>query len=258
MSYDMLSHGYDPLTVDVNYSAVAGFIQKSLLEDGNSTGIVLDLACGTGTLTYLLAHQGYETIGIDISEDMLAVAYNKGFENPPEVPPVFIRQDMRNLDLYGTVDACVCMLDSINHITVPAELLHVFKRINLFLNPGGLFIFDINTVAKLQGMEGQSYTDEVDEEGLFCAWRVALTDTPNVYQFIVDMFALDREDSHGEIWRRGTEEHYEYAYEVEDIITTLTEVGFIDIKTYSDLEGSAPLQDSKRIYFTCKSNLNKE
>ena len=129
---------------------------------------VLDLACGTGSLTCRLAERGYEMIGVDQSEEMLAVAAEKGRAVQGE-KPIFLHQSMQELDLYGTIDACVCCLDSVNYVTRPADLRRAFQRVHLFLMPGGVFLFDVNTPEKLRNLDGQMFMDETDDT--YCVWR---------------------------------------------------------------------------------------
>ena len=137
-SYEALAARYDALTADVDHAAWADYLEKHFARCGQPIHTVLDLACGTGTMTCLLAERGYETIGVDRSADMLSVAAEKG-RQVSGIPPLFLQQSMQELDLYGTVDACVCCLDSVNYVTRPAELLRAFRRVCLFLVPGGLY-----------------------------------------------------------------------------------------------------------------------
>jgi ubiquinone/menaquinone biosynthesis C-methylase UbiE len=252
MAYDVLYSQYDLLTSDVEYEKMADFAVNILMSKGIISGFVLDLACGTGTMSYLLAKRGYEVIGVDSSAEMLSVAYSKSSREQTHVAPVFIHQDMRRLDLYGTVDACICMLDSVNYIIEPEELQQVFRRVHLFLNPGGVFLFDINTPLKFREIDGISFVDEREEEGVFCVWRAALTDRPRTYQFIVDLFTILRGDESGGIWKRESEEQYEYAYEPEELQRMLEKAGFTDIRTYGGTDGRPLAGDEKRIYFTAE------
>jgi len=158
-SYDFLASCYDELTYDVDYSAWADYIEAHFQKRGLPGKTVLDLACGTGSLTKELALRGYEMIGVDLSGDMLAEAAEKN-RNLDAIPPIFLCQSMDKLDLYGTIDACVCCLDSVNYVTNPKKLQKAFERVHLFLMPGGVFLFDINTPEKLTGLDGQIFLDE--------------------------------------------------------------------------------------------------
>jgi SAM-dependent methyltransferase len=244
MPYNILPGGYDLLTWDVDYPAMGRYIRSLLLDGGIASGIVLDLACGTGTMSFLLSGYGYEVIGVDSSEAMLSQAYAKLDGYAGGAPPVFIRQRMQNLDLYGTCAACVSTLDSINHIADPAELLEVFKRVSLFLDPGGLFIFDINSREKLERMEGCTFSDE--REGVFCVWRAASAGD-RLYSFRADLFTRS-----GKLWSRGTDEYFEYAYEVSEIIGLLEKAGFSEIAVYGGMSKNPPGHGEERIYFRAK------
>ena len=147
-SYSFLAGCYDQLTYDVDYSSWADYIEKHFNRRGLPGNTVLDLACGTGSLTRELAQRGYEMIGVDLSPEMLAEAAEKN-EDVGGIPPMFLCQSMDQLDLYGTIDACVCCLDSVNYVTDPRKLKKAFQRVHLFLMPGGLFLFDVNSVEKL-------------------------------------------------------------------------------------------------------------
>ena len=150
-TYDALAGCYDDMTEDVNYPGWADFLEKLFSRGKHPVHTVLDLACGTGTMSFLLAARGYELIGVDFSPEMLAIAAEKTLEGEGE-PPIFLCQPMEKLDLYGTVDACVCLLDSVNHITQPGKLRRAFERVRLFLEPGGLFVFDVHTPEHLAGV----------------------------------------------------------------------------------------------------------
>ena len=149
-SYEGLAASYDALTTDVGYEKRADFLEKLFRRSRIPVHTVLDLACGTGTMTWLLTDRGYELIGVDGSEEMLAAAMEKSGQ-VEGIPPIFLHQSMPQLDLYGTVDAAICCLDSLNYLTRPADVQRTFRRLHLFIAPGGLLVFDINTVAKLAG-----------------------------------------------------------------------------------------------------------
>ena len=145
--YEALASSYDALTEDVGYEKRADFLEKLFRRSRIPVRVVLDLACGTGTMTWLLTGRGYELIGVDGSEEMLAAAMSKT-GSVQGVPPIFLHQSMPKLDLYGTVDAAVCCLDSLNYLTDPADVRRTFRRLHLFIAPGGVLVFDVNTAAK--------------------------------------------------------------------------------------------------------------
>lgn len=246
MAYEVLASAYDHLTGDVDYESTAASIIELLRHNGVHEGIILDLACGTGTLSYLLAQEGYEVIGVDASAEMLSVAEQKGALNASGIQPMFIMQDMRTLDLYGTVDACISMLDSVNYIIAPEDLMEVFRRVHLFLNPGGFFLFDINTPAHFAEVAERTFCDENEQEGVFCVWRVARTDEEHVYQYFVDLFTRERENS--DVWRRYREEQFEYAYSPDVVKTMLQEAGFINIELRAGIDGEKYTGSEHRVY----------
>ena len=172
-SYQTLSAYYDRFTDDVGYARWADFFERLFAREGMQPKLVLDLACGTGSLTGILAQRGYEMIGVDASPDMLMQAMQNTMNCDPR--PLFLNQRMEALDLYGTVDVCLCCLDSVNYVTEPETLQQAFDRVHLFLEPGsGLFVFDINTPEKFARMDGNCYVRE--DEDVFCAWQAAVED----------------------------------------------------------------------------------
>ncbi|MCB7512610.1 class I SAM-dependent methyltransferase [bacterium 210917-SL.2.15] len=241
--YTSLAGGYDSLTEDVQYEKRAAFLQKLLAKSTIPVHTVLDLACGTGTMTCLLAEAGYEMIGVDISEDMLSEAAGKTV-SPGKIPPIYLQQSMEELDLYGTVEAAVCCLDSINYLTDARALKRALQRLHLFVAPGGVFLFDVNTPCKLRSLDGQVFLDE--REDLYCVWRAEFDRRSRICTYGMDIF-----ERQGALWRRSLEEHYEKAWEVEELKRFLTEAGFGRIRTWGDCRLRAPRQDEQRIYFSC-------
>lgn len=241
--YTSLAGGYDSLTEDVQYEKRAAFLQKLLAKSTIPVHTVLDLACGTGTMTCLLAEVGYEMIGVDISEDMLSEAARKTV-SPGKIPPIYLQQSMEELDLYGTVEAAVCCLDSINYLTDARALKRTLQRLHLFVAPGGVFLFDVNTPCKLRSLDGQVFLDE--REDLYCVWRAEFDRRSRICTYGMDIF-----ERQGALWRRSLEEHYEKAWEVEELKRFLTEAGFGRIRTWGDCRLRAPRQDEQRIYFSC-------
>ena len=241
--YEALAGSYDALTEDVGYGKRLDFIEKLLCRSRIPVKLVLDLACGTGTMSWLLTQRGYEVIGVDGSEDMLAAAMSKGGETQG-VPPVFLHQSMPRLDLYGTVDAAVCCLDSINYLTDARALKRALQRLHLFVAPGGVFLFDVNTPCKLRSLDGQVFLDE--REDLYCVWRADFDRRSRICTYGMDIF-----ERQGTLWRRSLEEHREKAWEVEELKRFLTEAGFGRIRVWGDCRLRAPRQDEQRIYFSC-------
>ncbi len=244
-SYEFLAGSYDQLTADVRYRAWADFLEKHFHRCGIPVRTVLDLACGTGSLTFELTLRGYEMIGVDRSAEMLAVAAEKCRDLPGEAP-IFLHQSMEKLDLYGTIDACVCCLDSVNYVTRPAALKRAFSRVRLFLTPGGLFVFDVKPPEVLEGADGEVYLDETEET--YCVWRADYAPRRRVLTYGMDLFRL-REDG---AWERGEEVHEEYAYTLEELEQYLYEAGFVDVRRWGNLKLRAPRPGEERVFFTAR------
>lgn len=239
-AYTSLAEFYDLLTRDVPYPAMADFYETLFSRSGIRAGTILDMACGTGTLTCLLADRGYDMIGVDASADMLAVAAEKAYGR--ENRPLLLQQPLELLDLYGTVDAAVCALDGMNYVK-PDKLREVLRRVLLFLEPGGIFIFDINAPSKLKGLDGEVLLDETED--VFCVWRAAFDHRENACRYGMDIFARD-----GGKWKRGREEHVEYAYEPFELEMMLLDTGFEKVVLFGDMTLNPPTASDQRIFIT--------
>lgn len=247
-SYGFLAGCYDELTYDVDYAAWADYVEKHFTRHGLPGQTVLDLACGTGSLTWELAKRGYEMIGVDRSPEMLAQAAEKGGTDIP-IAPMFLCQSMEDLDLYGTIDACVCCLDSVNYVTDPKKLRRAFQRVHLFLMPGGLFLFDINTPEKLMGLDGQVFLDETEDS--YCVWRAEYSKRSRLCSYFMDIFRLDPDSGQ---WDRGEELHQERAYSVEELTEFLRQAGFGQIQVYGNLRLRPPRPGEERIFFVARKD----
>ena len=245
-SYRFLAGCYDQFTYDVDYAAWADYIEKHFQKRPLPGRTVLDLACGTGSLTRELALRGYELIGVDQSPEMLAEAAEKNRGAAP-IEPIFLCQSMEKLDLYGTIDACVCCLDSVNYVTDPKKLARAFQRVHLFLMPGGLFLFDVNTPEKLAGLDGQVFLDETEDA--YCVWRAEFS--RRICTYFMDIFRLD--PSTGQ-WDRGEELHRERAYTVEELTALLKGAGFVDVRTWGERKLRPPKPGEQRIFFTARKD----
>ena len=247
-SYGFLAGCYDELTYDVDYSAWADYVEKHFARRGLPGRTVLDLACGTGSLTWELARRGYEMIGVDRSPEMLSQAAEKDGADVP-IQPMFLCQSMEQLDLYGTIDACVCCLDSVNYVTDPKKLRRAFQRVHLFLMPGGLFLFDINTPEKLMGLDGQVFLDETEDS--YCVWRAEYSKRSRLCSYFMDIFRLDPDSGQ---WDRGEELHQERAYSVEELTEFLRQAGFGQIQVYGNLKLRPPRPGEERIFFVARKD----
>ena len=243
-SYSALAASYDELTQDVGYEKRAAFVEKLFLRSHIPVHTVLDLACGTGTMTALLTERGYELIGVDGSEDMLLEAREKA-QTLTGVPPLFLHQSMPDLDLYGTVEAAICCLDSINYLTRPRDVQRTFNRLHDAIAPGGSLVFDVHAVSKMEKLDGEVLLDE--REDVFCLWRTRYRKNVKMLDYEVDLFRLQPDGA----WERDFEEHHQRAYTVEELTAWLEEAGFTAIRTHGELKLRRANERDGRIYFSC-------
>ena len=241
MAYESLAFAYDGLTQDIDYPAVLDFFESVLSSHGRAVDSVLDLACGTGSMSLLLAKKGYRVLAADISEEMLTVAQQKSAQ-VPDNPPFFICQPMQRLRLPYGVDAVCCFLDSLNYVTDPKDCRSAIERVYKSLNPGGVFFFDINTPYKLRGLNGQVFLDENPDS--YCVWRVEFEEETGLCYYGIDLFRKQKA-----LWERSFEQHCEYAYEPEELLCWLREAGFSHVELYGDLRMESPTAEEQRIYF---------
>ena len=241
--YENLAVSYDRLTNDVDYEATVAFYNEILRREQLCPRTAVDLACGTGSVTKILAEQGLRVTGVDMSEDMLTVAWEKCMDLPD--PPRFICQKLQELWLPRGVDLAVCALDSLDYITDPADCKEAIRRVYKALNPGGVFIFDVNTPEKLRAMDGQVFLDEDDD--VYCVWRGEFDEETNICSYGMDLFQRK-----GNLWERSFEEHCEYAYSAEQLAGYLKAAGFTHIRVYGDRRMEAPAEGEQRIYIKAR------
>ena len=242
-AYKELAISYDRLTNDVDYAAVVGFYDTILEREGIKPRSAVDLACGTGSVAALLAKRRIPVTGVDMSEDMLTVAVQK--TQDMEDPPRFICQKLQELHLLRGVDLAVCALDSIDYITDPADCQEAIRRVYKALNPGGIFIFDVNTPEKLRAMDGQVFLDE--DEDVYCVWRGEFDEETNICSYGMDLF-----QRRGDLWERSFEEHREYAYSASQLKEYLKKAGFTGIRIYGDRRMEEPSPEDQRIYIKAR------
>ena len=243
--YEALAASYDGLTRDIPYEKYLRFFKTLLRRYGVKAATVLDLACGTGSLSVLLAKHGYEVLGVDRSEEMLTVAAEKAMELE-ENQPFFVAQPMQRLRIPEPVDACVCALDSINYVTKPQDVQKAFRRVYESLRPGGLFVFDINTPYKLEGLDGQVFLDETEDS--YCVLRAVYDRRHSLCRYGMDLF----QQANDGLWERSFEEHVERAYTPEELSQWLTDAGFAQVERFANLRPEAPKADELRIFFAAK------
>lgn len=221
MSYEVFADFYDALTDNVDYAVLSKTICSLLARYGLDRGLLLDLGCGTGTLSVLLAKAGYEVVGADISPDMLAVAQEKAFAAGQDI--LFLCQDMTRLDLYGTLDAAVCTLDALNHLPSRAAVEEALRRVSLFLNPGGVFIFDTNTLYKHREVLGNN-TFVYDTDEVYCVWQNELQSDEKTVDISLDFFMPASDDA--PIYERESEQFTECAYSGAEWEEMIKNAGF--------------------------------
>lgn len=239
-AYEALARWYDRFTTDVPYVALAEYYAGLL---GIDSGTALDLCCGTGTLTLLLAQRGFEMIGVDASSEMLAEAAirDRGFSG---TPPLYLCQRAEELDLYGTVSGAVCCLDGLNYLS-PTGLAQALYRVGLFLEPGGVFAFDIQSPQALREKDGGVFVDETPDA--LCLWRGEFDEDTNALWYGVDLFWQE-----GSVWHRAQEEHVEYAHSHETLARLLTSAGFHAVEQRRD----GPIGDEGRLYYRAVKEKN--
>ena len=242
-AYHNLADSYDSLTLDVDYDAVVGFYETILDREGVLPRTAADLACGTGSVALRLAQKGLQVTAVDMSEEMLCVAAQKAecLDNRP----VFICQKLQQLHLPRGVDLAVCALDSMDYIIDPEDCELAIAKVYKALNPGGIFIFDVNTPAKLKAMDGQVFLDE--NEDTFCVWRGEFDEQTNICSYGMDLFQRK-----GNLWQRSFEEHQEYAYSEAQLVSYLKNAGFNGIEVFGDRRLEAPSEQDQRIYLKAR------
>ncbi len=242
-AYHDLAVSYDRLTNDVDYKATVEFYFEILEKEKLSPRTAVDLACGTGSVALLLAERGLQVTGVDLSGEMLTVASQKAQQM--DNPPFFVCQPLQELSLPRGVDLAVCALDSLDYITDPQDCQKAIHRIYRVLNPGGCFIFDVNTPEKLRAMDEQIFVDEDDD--VFCLWRGEFDRQTNICTYGMDLFQRQ-----GKYWNRSYEEHREYAYTQEQLTAFLHQAGFTHIRVFADRSFAAPAPGEQRIYFKAR------
>ncbi len=243
--YGDFAYYYDLLTENVDYESRCDYIYNLLAENGVGKGILLDLACGTGSLSLLLGEKGYEVIGVDASEEMLSVAQEKKYKSEADV--IFLCQKMEELDLFGTINAAVCTLDSINHVTDEKTVREIFRRVSLFMEDKGIFIFDVNTPHKHREILGNN-TFVYDMDEVYCVWQNE-TDENMLTIVSLDIFERDEEE---DAYYKYSEQFQERGYELSFFEKLLRENKFELIGIYEEMTASPVKADTQRAVFVAR------
>lgn len=249
-AYTGFAQVYDTFMDNVPYEEWTDYYKEILREHGIMDGIVLDLGCGTGSMTELLAEQGYDMIGVDNSEEMLDLAMEKRAASGQDI--LYLLQDMRKFELYGTVRAVISACDSVNYLTEPGDLVKVFSLVNNYLDPGGIFIFDLNTVYKYQEILGEQTIAEDREECSFI-WDNFYDEEEMINEYDLTVFVQEE----GDLFRRYCETHYQRAYLLETVRALIEKAGMEVLAIYDAFTYNKPKPDSERVYFVAREHGKK-
>ena len=243
--YSSLAMCYDKLNGDIDYDIWAKSIAARLKKNGVPDGsLVLDLACGTGNVTLPLAKLGYDMIAVDISPEMLDIARAK----PCEKSILWLCQDMRSFELYGTVGAVVCCLDSINYITGRTGLKKCFSLVHNYTDPDGIFIFDVNSSFKFRKIYGDNHYI-LESDDVYCGWKNHYDTQKGICDFELSVFAKQ-----GAAWHRFDEIQREKYWSIKVLTEMLSDTGFTVLSVSSDMNGAEVNKDSERWFFVCRVN----
>jgi ubiquinone/menaquinone biosynthesis C-methylase UbiE len=245
-AYTSFASVYDTFMDNIPYEEWAEYLVDLLKEYGINDGLVLDLGCGTGNMTELLASAGYDMIGVDNAEEMLEIAMEKREKSGHDI--LYLLQDMREFELYGTVKAIVSICDSINYITEEEDLLEVFRLANNYLDPKGIFIFDFNTVYKYREVLGNQTIAE-DREDCSFIWDNYYYEDEQINEYELSLFIKERES---DLYRKYQEMHYQKAYELETIKGLMEESGLEYITAYDAFTRNKPTTESERVYVVAR------
>ena len=240
MGYEAFAGYYDFLTENIDYRGLAEYYDGLNRKFGGRKGIMLDLACGTGSLSVILKEMGYDVIGTDISEEMLSIAVSKEHEGIE-----YLCQDMRCLDLFGTIDGTICSLDSINHLETAEDVQQTFDRVCLFSNPGALFMFDVNTLFKHEQVLGDN-TFVYDDERVYCVWQNEYLGEGKTGIY------LDFFEGRKGVYHRYSDDFTETAYPREQIEEMLIKAGFEVLACYEYPTLLPPKEESEKLTFIAK------
>lgn len=243
--YSALAECYDKLNAHIDYERWADFVVSELRAHGVPDGaLMLDLGCGTGNMTIPLARRGYDMIGVDLSPEMLGAAMTK----QRELPILWLCQDMRSFELYGTVGAVVSCLDSINYLTGRTGLKRCFSLVHNYLDPNGIFLFDVNTPYKFAKVYGNEHY-VMEAEGVYCGWKNDYDPKTGLCDFALSIFAEQEDGS----YRRYDEWQRERCWPIKTLRSLLEDTGFELLNIVSDFEGKPLTDESERAYFLCRA-----
>lgn len=242
--YEGFAYIYDKLAYDIDYAKLADYIESIFAKTGVKPQRIVDLGCGTGSFCNEMAARGYCMTGIDLSGDMLSCARNKSLEKQYDI--LYLQQDMTDLELYGKTDCFVCLHDSLNYITDKRRLKRMFRRVARYLNPGGLFIFDINTVYKFEKVLGNNFFFDIGDDIAYL-WQNHFDKKSRICQFDLTFFILE-----GSTYKRFDEIHEERAYTIDEIKQAIEKSELRLLNIYDAFKFRSPSKNSERVFFVCK------
>ena len=246
-AYTGFASVYDMFMDNIPYEEWCTYLTGLLREYGVDDGLVLDLGCGTGTLTRLLAEKSYDMIGVDLSDEMLEIAMEKEAEDPKGI--LYLMQDMRAFELYGTVRAIVSICDSMNYMLEYEDFVEVLRLANNYLDPGGVFIFDLNTIYKYKETMGETTIAENREEGSFI-WENFYDEEEQINEYDLTLYIREEDDR----YRRFEETHYQKAYDLDTVKQAIADAGMEFVTAYDAFTREAPKPDSERIYVIAREH----
>lgn len=262
-SYESFASVYDMFMDNVDYKSWSRYLIGLMKKYGADAGIVCELGCGTGSMTELLADAGYDMIGVDSSVDMLDIAEEKKISSGRNI--LYLNQDMREFELYGTVQAIVSVCDSMNYLLTEDDLLKVFRLANNYLDPGGVLIFDMNTAYKYRQI-GDSTIAENRTGGSFI-WENSWDEEKKINEYGLTLFipedepdemaAESEDDDQGRLYRRYTETHVQRAYSTDQIRRLIEKAGMIFEGAYEAFTDHAPRETSERVYFVAREHMKQ-
>ncbi len=248
-SYTSFAKVYDTFMDNVPYDEWCTYLRELLIEYGVEEGIILDLGCGTGSVTERLAEKGYDMIGVDYSSEMLDIAMQKPSKEAFGI--LYLLQDMREFELYGTVNAVVSLCDSMNYITEEEDLLTVFQLVNNYLDPGGVFIFDLNTEFKYRELLGEQTIAESREDCSFI-WDNFYDEEEMINEYELTLFVKENDSK---LYERFQEYHYQKAYRLQRVKELLEEAGLEYVSMYEVMTHDRPSDTSERVYVIAREKM---
>ena len=244
-AYTSFARVYDTFMDNIPYEEWCEYLTGLMREYGVMDGLVLDLGCGTGNMTELLAEAGYDMIGADNAEEMLEIAMEKRDRSGHDI--LYLLQDMREFELYGTVRAVISVCDSVNYITEPEELQEVFRLVNNYLDPKGIFIFDMNTVYKYREQLGEQTIAENREESSFI-WENYFDEGEMVNEYDLTLFIRDEDGRYS----KYEETHYQKAFEISEVLKAVKEAGMELVAVYDAFTREPVKETRDRVYFVVR------